>query len=128
MLRSSQKLFLDNCVKLNPEKRHLLIFGEKNTDLSVHIGATIITESVKVKLLGVTLDKHLDFKNHANSLCKKVRKKLHALARISHYVDVEKLRITMNAFVVSQYSHCSLVWMFHDRSANKKINKFAREL
>ena len=29
----------------------------------------------------------------------------------------------MNAFVVSQFSYCPLVWMFHDRSVNKKINK-----
>ena len=29
----------------------------------------------------------------------------------------------MNAFVVSQFSYCPLVWMFHDRSVNKKITK-----
>ena len=28
-----------------------------------------------------------------------------------------------NAFVASQLSYCPLVWMFHDRSVNKKINK-----
>ena len=48
---------------------------------------------------------------------------LHALARISNYVDVEKLRVVMNAFVVSQLIYCPLVWVFHDRSVNKKINK-----
>ena len=73
--------------------------------------------------LGITLDKHLDFKSHINSLCKKARQKLHALAHISSYLNVEKLRIMMNAFVVSQFSYCPLVWMFHDRTVNKKINK-----
>ena len=29
----------------------------------------------------------------------------------------------MNSFVVFQLSYCPLVWMFHDRSVNKKINK-----
>jgi len=47
-------------------------FGDKNTVESEHIGATITTESVEEELLGVTLDKHLDFKNHENSLCKKL--------------------------------------------------------
>ena len=32
-------------------------------------------------------------------------------------------RVMMNAFIVSQFSYCPLVWMFHDRSVNKKINK-----
>ena len=117
------KWFLDNCMKLNPDKCHLLIFGEKNTDVSVQIGATTITESGEEKLLGVKLDKKLDFKNHVNTLCKKAGQKLHALARISNYVDVEKLRTMMNAFVVSQFGYCPLVWMFHDRSVDKKINK-----
>ena len=35
----------------------------------------------------------------------------------------------MNAFVVSQFSYCPLVWMFHERSVSKKINKnYARAL
>ena len=29
----------------------------------------------------------------------------------------------MNTFVMSQFSYCPLLWMFHDRSVNKKINK-----
>ena len=86
----------------------------------MQIGATLITESVEEKLLGITLDKHLDFKSHVNSLCRKARQKLHALALISSYVDVEKLRIMMNAFVVSQFCYCPRVWMFHDRSVKGK--------
>ena len=69
-------------MKLNPDKCHLLIFGEKNSDVSVQIGATTITESVEEKLLGVKLDKNLNFKNHVNTLCRKAGQKLHALARI----------------------------------------------
>ena len=93
----------------------------------MQIGAATITESVEEKLLGVALDKKLDFNNHVNTLCKKAGLKLHALARISNYVDVEKLRVMMNAFVVSQFSYCPLVWMLHDGSVDKKIN-YMREL
>ena len=87
-------------MKLNPEKCHILIFGRK-TDVSVQIGATTITEPVAEKLLGVTRDKNLNFMTHVNTLCKKAGQKLHTLARISNYVDVEKLRVMKNAFVVS---------------------------
>ena len=59
-----------NSMKVNPDKCHLLIFGGKNTDVSVHIGETMVTESVEDKLLGVTLDKNLDFKSHVNAICK----------------------------------------------------------
>ena len=35
----------------------------------------------------------------------------------------KKFRITMKAFVYSQFAHCSLIWMFHSRQKNHKINK-----
>ena len=38
-------------------------------------------------------------------------------------MNVEKLRIMMNTFVMSKFSYCTLIWMFHDRSVHKKINK-----
>ena len=74
--------------RLDNDKCHLLVFGEKNNDVSVQIGVTTVTESVEEKLLGVTLDKNLDFKNHVSTLCRKAGQKLHALAHISNYVDV----------------------------------------
>ena len=29
----------------------------------------------------------------------------------------------MNSFIKSQFSYCSLIWMFHDRGLNAKVNK-----
>ena len=98
-------------------------FQGENTDMSVHIGETMVIESVEENLLGITLDKNLDFKSHVNAICKKAGQKLHALARFSSYMNVEKSRIMMNTFVMSQFSYCTLIWRFHDRSVNKKMNK-----
>ena len=58
-------------MKLNANKCHFLIFGEKNNDVSAHISQTVTTESVEEELLGITLDKNLNFKNHVKTLCKK---------------------------------------------------------
>ena len=85
--RISQWSF-DNIMKLSPDKFHLLIFRGRNTDLSVRIGETMVTESVKEKLLAVTLDKNLNFKGHGNAICKKAGQKLHALARTANYMNV----------------------------------------
>ena len=56
-------------------------------------------------------------------LCKKASQKLHALARTAHYMDFEKWRTLMNAFVISQFNYCPLIWMFHNRALNNRINK-----
>ena len=62
-------------------------------DVSVQIGATTTTESAEETLLGLTLDKKLDFNNPVNTLRKRAGQKLHALTCISNYVEVEKLRV-----------------------------------
>ena len=84
----AQKLsewFLDNSMKLNPDKCHLLIFGEKNTDVSVQIGATAITESVEEKPL------------LRQSVRAKVRNNVHIQSSL-HKATSHKTTYTFSAF------------------------------
>ena len=38
-------------------------------------------------------------------------------------MDRVKLQLLMIAFIKSQFNYCPLVWMFHDRTINSKVNK-----
>ena len=86
------------------------------------INNEVIACSKSVKLLGVTIDNKLDFKEHVTKLCKKASLKIHALARISNYMCQDKLRTLMKSFIESQFSYCPLIWMFHSRILNRRIN------
>ena len=77
----------------------------------------------KAKLQGISIDTTVSFGHHIRSLCKKASQKLHALARIAHYMDFEKRRSLMNAFEMSQFNYCPLIWMFHNRALNNRIDK-----
>ena len=46
--------------------------------------------------LGVTIDKKLNFKSHVNSLCIKASHKLHAIARISTYMEKPQLELNFH--------------------------------
>ena len=116
------KWFNDNYFKMNIEKCHLLITNH-DINTTVTIDGHIIPASKSVKLLGVQIDNNLDFNEHVSNICKKVSIKLHALRRISHYMSKNKLRIIMKAFIESQFGYCPLVWMFHSRTLNNRINK-----
>lgn len=74
-------------------------------------------------MLGVTIDNKLDFSEHVSNICKTVSSKLHALARISNFMSQEKLRVIMKSFIESQFSYCPLIWMFHSRTLNNRINR-----
>ena len=78
-------------MKLNKEKCHLLVFGEKDRQISIIIGPSVIKESNEETLLCVVIDQKLNFKQHSNMVCRKASQKLHALARASTYMQNEKL-------------------------------------
>ena len=82
-----------------------------------------IKNSTEEKLLGVKFDSNLSFEGHITSLCKKASWKLHTLTRISHYMDLNKRRNLMKSFIASQLSYGPLIWMFHSRNLNNKINR-----
>ena len=110
-----------NEMKANNDKCHLLVLN--HNDNTIKIGDKEITGSTSVKLLGVTVDNKLNFKEHVTKLCKKANQKLRALARIAKYLNTDKLKIIMKTFIESQFNYCPLVWMFHSRMLNNKINK-----
>ena len=83
----------------------------------------IIKTSKSQKLLDINIDHFLTFNEHVSKLCKKASQKLYAIARISSYLNKNKLRLTMNAFFSSQFGYCPLVWMFHNRRYNNKVNR-----
>ena len=109
-------------MKLNQDKCHLLVSGHKHESVWVKIGGTKIWESQKQKLLGLIINRNLNFDDYVFSLCKEAGKKISALSRVSSYISFEKRRILLKAFVESQFGYCPLTWMFHSRQANNKIN------
>ena len=91
--------------------------------LAIKVGNESIYNSCEVKLLGIVFDSSLKFDSHVSKLCKKANQKLHALLRVPTYMNYEKRRAIMKSFITSQFSYCPLVWMFHSRGSNERINR-----
>ena len=53
----------------------------------------------------------------------KASRKLSALSRMSSFLSFEKKSIIFKAFFESQFKYCPLVWMFHGREVNQRINR-----
>ena len=82
----------------------------------------IVWECKDIKRLGITLDNNLKFDKHVSNICSKANRKLSALTRVSKFPPFKKRRILFKAFIEWQFN-CPLVWMFHGRQINDKINK-----
>ena len=121
---SETKRFLwlkNNHLKAHPGKFHILLSSKKPEIVSVD-GISIAASSHE-KLLGVIIDSELKIENHISEICLKVSRKINSLCRISSFMSLEKRRTLMKAFIESQFNYCPLIWMFHSRTLNNKINR-----
>ena len=115
------KWFNVNEMKSNDDKCHLIVAN--HDDISITLGNECLEAEDTVELLGIKIDKNLNFNEHISDLLRKGNQKLHALARISKYLNQDKLKIIMKTFIQSQFNCSPLTWMLHSRILNNKINK-----
>ena len=111
-------------MKPNPKKFQFMIL-DKGSGLPVilHINNIKIRESQKVILFSLTIDNCLTFKDHIDALCRNASYKLHALRRIRKYLTPDKAKVLYNAFINSQFSYASIIWMFCRRTDYLKMEK-----
>ena len=112
-----------NCMKLDTDKCHLLVLGHRYEDMWIRVGQDKIWEDKEAKLLGITIDNDLKIDRHVSDICLKANRKLSALVRTSNFLTLDKRRIVFKAFVESQFQYCPLIWIFHSRTLNNRINR-----
>ena len=75
-------------MRSNADKGHLLV--ATNNAINIKIGNIDINNSTCEKLLGFKFDYKLTFDNHISELYKKASRKIHALARVTSYMNIAK--------------------------------------
>ena len=114
------KLFWNNYLKANSGKSYLLTTSDNA--LYINIGDNQLSSSKYEELLGIIIGNKLTFEERLLNIGQNLNQKIYALAGISKYMPQKKFRIAMKAFVTLQFAYCPLIWMFHSRRINHKIN------
>ena len=96
-------------MKDNPDNCHL--FLSKNANFEKNINENRTSNTWFEKLFGVRFDNKLNFNYHISKICKIASDKLHAIARVYHYIDEDKRKILFNSYFSSQFNYFSLIWM-----------------
>ena len=94
---------------LNPDKGHFMTLGFQDQNFGFHYKNVVIRISAEEKILGITIVNKLNFKSHLTNICTVANQTLSALCRISNYIDSDKCKLLVNAFVKSQFLYCSLI-------------------
>ena len=96
-------------IKLNTDKCHLLVSGNKNGQMWAKLDGDIVWESNNVKLVRITLNNKLKFDKHVSNICSKANRKLSILTRVAKFLPFKKRLILFKAFTESQLKYCSIV-------------------
>ena len=108
----------------NPEKLQCIILQTKPAeDITINIKDCCIVPKPVVKPLGININNKLSFDHHISILCKKATWQLLALKRISSNLNYRSKVITFNAFVISNFNYCPLVWHHCSKQNTIKIEK-----
>lgn len=92
----------ENRLKLNKNKTNMLLFTlHRNLDVSIFNGSDI-TFCNSVKMLGITFDRYLDWENHIDSLCNKLRSNCYGLRFMSLHCS---RAVLMSLYYANFHSH-----------------------
>ena len=76
-----------------------------------------------MKHLGITIDEKLTFTRHIANVCSLANNRLRALTRIRRFLSTEQTNYLSEAYIMSAFKCCPLIWMFCNKTTNNQINK-----
>ena len=121
--------FNNNSMEANPSKFQCMLLSSKRTaydGFALDFNGINITGESSVKLLGVYIDKHLDFHEHISFICRKAGAQLNALSRISHILDQSSKLALVRSFISSHFNYCPIIWHFCSASDREKMESIQR--
>ena len=105
--------FKNNHMIVNLGKFQAIIFDKHKENYAnriISINQKKIKAVAKVKILGIEIRDKLNFNHHIKSNCKSASDQLNALIRLKHLLGFKGKKVLVNAFVMSNFNYCSLVW------------------
>ena len=115
-------------MQANPSKFQFIVFEKESYQRDIILEDNVIVKSVNsVKLLGVTIDNKLRFKEHKSSMCQKAGKQMGALARLSNVFNKKTKILLMQSFILSHFLYCSVVYHYCSRSDIIKLEKVQKK-
>ena len=83
---------------LNRGKCHYLIINKDIINESIELGEKILHAEAEQKLLGIIIDKDLNFQSHTKSIIKTANQKLSALIRVAPFMTDFNKKVIFNSF------------------------------
>lgn len=109
-----KKYIQDHNMRMNVAKTQTILFKIGNNGVQDNFALDIEGENIEsssdIKLLGITIDKNLTWKNHIQNISKKLSSSVYLLRRLSQVLDQGTLLTIYHATVMSHLSYAIEIW------------------
>jgi len=118
-------------LKINSEKTQMILFKNPGKtipeDFHLTLDNVIVKPEKTVKLLGVTLDQHLTFGHHIDSVVNKCQGLLGILAKATPYLPKDLLKLLYTTLIRSHMEYCSSIFSSSAKTHLKKLDVIQRK-
>ena len=113
-----------NYLEGNLSKYQVMMMTKRKSDIAeVDIDNHKLAQMDQMKLLGVTLDKELNFSDHVSTICKNTSKRIGVLMRLGKLIPTTAKLYIYKAAIMPCFNYCSLVWHFCKASDRNKLER-----
>ena len=119
-----------NRLSLNITKTEFMVIGSRQrlmyhdvNNLNICVDNTQIKRVQYTKSLGVTIDENLTWKNHIDTICKKVSSGIGALKRVRRFVNRETAVKAYRGLIEPYLNYCCPVWDGIGSELSSKLQK-----
>ena len=127
-LQSAYQWFCHNRLKVNAKKTQMVVIGiaamlRNLPPISLNSCGTRIVDSRVVKSLCVTIDRHLNYQAHIDSITRKCTGILVALSHARHVIPRRVLKVIVESLAVSVVRYCLSVYDSCGATQGHRIQK-----
>ena len=103
-----------NILSINNTKTKFILFRsskkKKINNISITINNELIQQVKHTTFLGVVIDECLPWKDHINSISKKIIKASNVISRVRHFINLNALKLIYYALVYPYLIYGNLMW------------------
>ena len=98
--------FFENYIILNPGKCYFMCLGKYESDSELlNLNNLNLKNNNEVEILGITINRNLNFKGHIKNICRKAGLKLSVLLRISSHINTDKKALLYKSMIKSRFAY-----------------------
>ena len=121
-----------NHMVLNPSKTKCMVITTRQKHQLHPLTLTLSLQNIPLekvnlyKILGVSIDNHLDWHAHINMICQKISCNLFLLSKLRYLLDSQACKMFINAHILSHINYASTLWDSCAQVNLKRLNSLYR--